>query len=72
MDEKRYSLRTVGKLLDISAMAIKYRACALGIDTSSGLTAANVKAIKEFKRNSKYAKRNSLDDLLRELEAEHG
>lgn len=67
MDEKRYSLRTAGNVIGITAMAIKNRAIKLGINTTNGLTAKDVKAIHEYKGNPKHAKKCSSEDLMREL-----
>ena len=72
MDEKRYSLRTAGKILNVTAMAIQHRARMLGIDTSAGITAANVRAIRDYKKNQRYATKSSAEDLARELEALDG
>lgn len=72
MDEKRYSLRTAGKILGVTAMAIQYRANRLGINTSNGLTAEDVKAIRDYKPNATYGKKCSAEDLARELEALDG
>lgn len=49
METKRYSLRTVGDVLGMTAMAVMHRANRLAIDTSNGLTAADVKVIREYK-----------------------
>lgn len=68
MDEKRYSLRTAGNVIGVTAMAIKNRAIQLGIDTTNGLTAKDVKAIREYKGNPKYATKCSAEDLMHELE----
>lgn len=66
--EKRYSLRTAGQILGLTAMAIRNRAIRLEIDTTNGLTAQDVKVIKEYKGNPKYATKCSAEDLMRELE----
>lgn len=68
MGEKRYSLRTAGNVIGITAMAIKNRAIKLGINTTNGVKAKDVKAIREYKGNPKHAKKCSSEDLMRELE----
>lgn len=68
MDEKRYSLRTVGMMLNMTAMAVKIRANKVGVDTQNGLTAKDVKAIRDFKPDRRYSKKSTLDELRRELE----
>jgi hypothetical protein len=69
METKRYSLRTAGDVLGMTAMAVMHRANRLAIDTSNGLTAADVKAIREYKsEESRYTKRNTVQELKRELE----
>lgn len=67
MSEKRYSLYTAAKVIGTTHMAVRSRAIKLGINTSAGLTAKDVKAIQEYKGNPKHAKKCSSEDLMREL-----
>jgi hypothetical protein len=48
-------------------MAVRNRAIKLGINTSAGLTAKDVKAIMEYKCETRYAKRYKVEDLKSEL-----
>lgn len=69
MREIRYSLYTCSKYLGITAQAVRNRALRLGIDTEAGVTATDLKQIKEYKNaKSKYGK-GSLDELKAEMEA---
>ena len=68
METKRYSLRTAGDVLGMTAMAVMHRANRLAIDTSNGLTAADVKAISEYKSKSCHSKKGAMQELKRELE----
>ena len=73
MSEKRYSLKVAGKFVGVSACTIRYRAEKLGIVTEGGLTAANVKAIAEYlPLKTKYARRDSYDDLVAEMRELNG
>ena len=69
MEPKVYSLGTAGNVLGITAMAVKHRADKLGIDTRYGVTAEEVKRIRDYKNpNSMHTKKATEADLRRELE----
>ena len=72
MSEKRYSLYTAAKVIGTNHMTVKNRAIKLGINTSAGLTAKDVKAIMEYKCETSYAKRYKVEDLKSELEGLDG
>ena len=67
MSEKRYSMYTAAKVIGTTHMAVRNRAIKLGINTSAGLTAKDVKAIMEYKCETRYAKRYKVEDLKSEL-----
>ena len=67
---KRYSLRTASVVLNINYQTILNRAKALGMDTSAGLTAEQVKRVADYKgKDPKRQRRNSAEELRAELEA---
>lgn len=67
MSEIRYSLTTCGKFIGMHPATVQQRAKKLGIDTSHGMTAANLKAVMEYKS---YIRKHygTMDDLRREME----
>lgn len=68
MEHKRYSLRTAGSVLNMTVMAVTYRAKKLGINTSFGITAADVKAIRNWTSKSKRSRKSTEADLRKGLE----
>lgn len=68
MEKNRYSLRTVGNFLGITAMSVVSRSKKLGIDTSMGLSAEGVKRIRDWKPEGRHVKRGTTEDLRKELE----
>ena len=72
MDEKRYSLRTAGEVIGVSQMVIANRAKQLGISATYGLTAKDVKAIRDYKPLTKQARKGSPEALMCELEVLDG
>lgn len=68
METKRYSLRTAGDVLGMTAMAVMHRANKIGVDTSDGLTSADVKMIRDYKCKNRYTKKNTVQELKQELE----
>lgn len=69
MEKKRYSLRTAAGVLGVEAMTVYQRAKTLGIDTSCGMTAEDVAAVKAWKpKNEKRARKHSAKELMEELE----
>ena len=69
MSEKKYSSYTCAKYLGMSNTAIVYRAKKLGVKTSDGISAKELKRIAEFKSTSKMRHKGKLDDLKKEMEA---
>jgi hypothetical protein len=66
LNEKRYSLRTVEQVIGLHEMTVYSRAKKLGIDTSRGLTAEDVKRIKAVV--TRQTKKHSAAELREELE----
>lgn len=64
LNEKRYSLRTVAMVLEIHPMTVYKRAKNLGIDTSRGIAAADVRAIEMYAGARKH---NGPDELQKEM-----
>ena len=68
--EKRYSMRTVGAVIGMTAMAVQYRARKLGIETQVGVTAEEVRMIRDYKPvDPKICRKHSAKELMQELEA---
>lgn len=66
LNEKRYSLRTVARTVDLCERTVYNRAKRLGIDTRRGLTARDVKQIQAF--YSKQTHKGAEFELRAELE----
>lgn len=64
LNEKRYSLRTVAMVLELNPMTVYKRAKNLGIDTSRGISAADVRLIEMYAGTRKH---NGPDELRREM-----
>ena len=69
MEKKRYSLRTASAVIGMNTMTLYQRAKDMNIDTSVGITAEDVAAIKNWEPNDKKrARRCSAKELMEELE----
>lgn len=64
LNEKRYSLRTAAMVLELHPMTVYKRAKNLGIDTSRGIAAADVRLIEMYAGARKH---NGPDELRREM-----
>ena len=69
MSDNRYSLVICSKHLGLSASSVKHRACMLGINTEHGITAKELKRIKEYKVRPGRREKGTLEELEREMEA---
>lgn len=68
MNEIRYSLYTCAKYLGVTATAVRNRALKLVINTRDGVTATDLKQIKEYKNSKDKRRRGSLYELKAEME----
>lgn len=66
MSKNVYSMRTCGKVLGITGQAVSYRARKIGLDTSRGLTAEQVKMLIQYKRRN-YGNEDALKKELEEI-----
>ena len=64
LNERRYSMRTVAMVLELHPMTVYKRAKNLGIDTSRGIAAADVKAIEMYAGARKH---NGPGELKKEM-----
>lgn len=69
MSEKRYSHGACAKVSGLTVSAIQYRARRLNIDTSRGISAAELQKIKNYAIIRKKHQLNTLEELQEEMRA---